>query len=265
MRCQLSQTRPGRAGRVNRTAVVGNVANNHAGDAGLAGFDSTLGHLTRSGVIVTGVDTLATPVTVDGDTIGVLGFAVSPRRPDSRDLAAVRRHVRRAKDRYGRVIVTVHMGAEGAAAQRTRPEAESYYNENRGNPVAFADAAVGAGASLVIGHGPHVLRAMEWRDSSLVAYSLGNLVTYGPFVNREPLNRSAVLCATLTAQGTVVDAELRPTAQRMAGEVGVDRSRRALVLIDSLSRLDFPRTGARISPDGRVGRVPEVERRRPPR
>lgn len=245
--------------------VMGNVANNHAGDAGLAGFDSTFAHLTRAGVLVTGVDTLSTPVTVDGYTVGVLGFAVSPRRPDARDLAAVRRHVRRAADRYGRVIVTVHMGAEGAAAQRTRPKSESYYNEDRGNPVAFADAAVGAGAALVIGHGPHVLRAMEWRDSSLVAYSLGNLVTHGPFVNREPLNRSAVLCATLTAQGAVIDAEVRPTVQRRAGQVGVDSSRRALVLIDSLSRLDFPRTGARISPDGRIGRVPTVQRRRPPR
>lgn len=245
--------------------VVGNVANNHAGDAGLAGFDSTLAHLTRAGVLVTGVDTLAVPVDIDGYTLGVLGFAVSPRRPDARDLDAVRRHVRRAADRYGRVIVTVHMGAEGAAAQRTRSRTESYYDEDRGNPVAFAEAAVGAGASLVIGHGPHVLRAMEWRDSSLVAYSLGNLVTHGPFVNREPLNRGAVLCATISAGGTVVNAEVRPTVQRRAGQVEVDSSRRALVLIDSLGRLDFPRTGARIAPDGSVGRVPTVQRRRTPR
>jgi len=243
-------------------AVVGTVANNHAGDAGAAGFDSTLAHLARAGVLVTGADTLATVVEAGGSTVAVLGFSVSPRGPDARDLAAVRRHVRRAADLYGRVIVTVHMGAEGAAAQRTRRRDERYYGERRGNPVAFAGAAVGAGAALVVGHGPHVLRAIEWRDSALVAYSLGNLVTHGPFVNREPLNRGAVLCATLTAQGAVVDAELRPTVQRRAGQVAVDRSRRALVLVDSLGRLDFPRTRARVNPDGRLERPPTVQRRR---
>src|SRR5690606_16408901 len=107
-----------------------------------------------------------------------------------------RRHVRRAAARHGRVIVTVHMGAEGAKAQRTPNRRETYYGENRGNPVAFARAATDAGASLVIGHGPHVLRAMEWRGDRLVAYSLGNLVTHGPFLNHEPLSRAAILCAT---------------------------------------------------------------------
>lgn len=244
-------------------AVVGNLANNHSRDAGSAGFDVTRRHLADAGVQVTGADTLATPVGVGGDTVGVLGFGVSPQGPDARDLAAAGRHVRRAVERYGRVVVTVHMGAEGAAAQRTRRREERYFDERRGNPVAFADAVVRAGAVLVIGHGPHVLRAVEWRDSALVAYSLGNLVTHGPFVNREPLNRGAVLCATLAAGGGVVDAELRATVQRRAGQVATDPSRRALVLVDSLGRLDFPRTRARVGAGGRLERPPTVERRRP--
>src|SRR5690606_36774298 len=107
-----------------------------------------------------------------------------------------------------------------------------------------------AGASLVVGHGPHVLRAAEWRDGALVAYSLGNLVTYGPFVNREPLNRGAVVCATLGPRGEVRDALLHPTRQERAGIVRFDPSGRALVLIDSLARLDFPRTGARVVGEG---------------
>src|SRR3989304_5866724 len=58
-----------------------------------------------------------------------------------------------------RVIVTMHVGAEGATARRTRDVVERFAGENRGNSVAFARAAVRGGASLVIGHGPHVLRA----------------------------------------------------------------------------------------------------------
>ena len=44
------------------------------------------------------------------------------------------------------------------------------------------------GATLVLGHGPHVLRAIEWRGNRLVAYSLGNLLTYGQtfFESKQP-------------------------------------------------------------------------------
>jgi hypothetical protein len=166
----------------------------------------------------------------------------------------VRRHVARAAEQYARVVVTMHMGAEGAAAQRTRDSTELYLGGSRGNPVAFARTVVEAGADLVIGHGPHVLRAIEWRGDVPVIYSLGNLVTYGPFVNREPLNRGAVVCATLDSTGRARSVRLLPTMQRWPGSMVRDRSRRALVLVDSLSRLDFPRTGARVSSAGLVTR-----------
>ena len=238
------------------TVVVGNVANNHSRDAGLAGLDSTLAHLARAGVHAAGADTLATVVTTArGDTVAFLGFATSgPGTPDVRDLDAVRRHVARAAAAYARVVVTMHMGAEGAAAQRTRDSVELYLGGSRGNPVAFARAAVDAGADLVIGHGPHVLRAIEWRGTVPVVYSLGNLVTFGPFVNREPLNRGAVVCATLDGTGRARGVRLFATVQRWPGDVTRDKGRRALVLVDSLSRLDFPRTGARVSRAGAVTR-----------
>lgn len=236
--------------------IVGNVANNHSRDAGLTGLDSTLAHLARAGVHATGADTLATVVvTARGDTVAFLGFATSgPGTPDVRDLDAVRRHVARAAAAHARVVVTMHMGAEGAAAQRTRDTVELYLGGSRGNPVAFARAAVDAGADMVIGHGPHVLRAIEWQGRVPVAYSLGNLVTFGPFVNREPLNRGAVVCATLDADGRARAVRLFPTVQRWPGDVTRDAKRRAVVLVDSLSRLDFPRTGARVSRAGVVSR-----------
>jgi hypothetical protein len=232
--------------------VVGNVANNHARDAGDAGRDSTIAALTRAGVLVAGADTIATAVpTPSGDSIGVLGFYTSTETPDARDTAAVRRHVARAVQRFPVVIATMHLGAEGREAQRTLDRPERYLNIERGNPVAFADAAVRGGAALVIGHGPHVLRAMEWREGgALVAYSLGNLLTYGPFVLKEPLNRGAVLCATVDTTGRVSDAALGSTVQRAPGVLDRDRSHRAAALVDSLSWLDFPSTGARLEPAG---------------
>ncbi len=226
--------------------VVGNVANNHARDAGERGFQETVRHLRRAGVAVTGHDTTATPVAAGrADTVAFLGFSTSGG-PDPRDLDAVKRHVARAAERYSRIVVTMHMGGEGAGAQRTPNSTEIFLgNIDRGNSVAFAHAAVDAGADLVVGHGPHVMRAIEWRDDSLIAYSLGNLVTYGPFTLRDPQNRGAILCVTLGRKGRVEKAVLRSTVQRPPGLVSRDSSGRAAALVDSLSRLDFPRTRVR--------------------
>jgi hypothetical protein len=234
--------------------VVANVANNHARDAGSAGRDSTIAALMRAGVVVTGADTVATAVpTAAGDTIGVLGFYTSDSTPDARDTAAVRRLVERATARYPVVVVTMHLGAEGRDAQRTRDESERYLGIDRGNPVAFADAAVRGGAALVVGHGPHVLRAVEWRDrGALIAYSLGNTLTYGPFRLHEPANRGAVLCTTIDRTGRASAAELRPTMQLAPGVLRRDARSRATVLVDSLGRLDFPATAARVGRDGRL-------------
>jgi hypothetical protein len=235
--------------------IVGNVANNHSRDAGDDGRDSTVAALTAAGIVPTGADTLATPVPLpSGDTIAFLGFYTDTTTPDARDLGAVRRHVARAVARYGTVIVTMHLGAEGPKAQRTRNANERFLKINRGNPVGFANAAFAGGATLVVGHGPHVLRAIEWHGDRLVAYSLGNLLTYGPFKLREPTNRGAVLCATIEADRRVTSAELRATMQRWPGVLEPDSTRRAFTLIDSLSVLDFPRTAATVDSLGVVGR-----------
>lgn len=229
-------------------AVVGNVANNHARDDGDVGRRNTVRLLYAAGVLATGIDTLATEVvTARGDTLAVLGFA-QWAGPDPRDTRAVRRHVRRAAERYPRVVVTMHMGAEGRGRQNTVDAREASFGEDRGNVVAFARAAVESGADLVVGHGPHVMRAVQWRDSALVFYSLGNLATYGPFTLSEPLNRGGLACVVLDGDGGIVSAELRSTYQRPPGVVQVDFTHRAAALADSLGQVDFPGTAARLDP-----------------
>jgi hypothetical protein len=243
--------------------VVANVANNHAHDAGDDGFSHSLELLRGAGLLVTGSDTIPTlAVTARGDTIAILGFSAWST-PGINDLDAVQRLVARAVASYRRVIVTAHMGAEGALAQRVGDSVEHFVGEDRGNAVAFAHAAVDAGARLVIGHGPHVLRAAEWRDSALIFYSLGNFVNYGPFNLAEPRSRGAVICTTLDSAGTPRNVIAKPTLQASVGIVRPDSAGRARVLLDSLSRLDFPTTGARVDSTGAVTRPP-AETTRPP-
>jgi hypothetical protein len=236
--------------------IVGNVANNHAHDAGDDGRDTTVARLAAAGIFVTGADTIATPVALpSGDTIGVLGFYTDKDSPDARDLSAVRRHVARAAQRYAVVIVTMHLGAEGPQAQRTRNAREIFLKTiDRGNPVAFADSAFAGGATMVIGHGPHVVRAAQWRGTRMAFYSLGNLLTYGPFNLREPMNRGVVACATVDSARSVSAPELRSTMQLAPGVLQADSTRRTMTLVDSLSGLDFPETGVTVDSSGVIGR-----------
>lgn len=236
--------------------MVGNVANNHARDAGDAGRDSTVAYLTAAGILPTGYDSTPTPVALQsGDTIAILGFYTEGLGPNALDLAMVRRLTARAVEQYGTVIVTMHLGAEGPGAQRTANANEIFLKKiDRGNPIGFADSAFAGGATLVIGHGPHVLRAAQWRGDRLVLYSLGNLLTYGPFNLKEPMNRGAVACATIDSAGFVSSAELRPTMQIAPGVLSADSTRRAFALVDSLGRLDFPKTGASVDSTGALVR-----------
>jgi hypothetical protein len=262
--CYAFRSPPSAAGAIRSLGgptarVVGNVANNHSHDAGTVGLLATIALLDSAGVRVTGADTLATPVeTSRGDTVAFLGFYTGSDSPNARDLAGVRRHVARAVAAFRIVIVTMHLGAEGATAQRTRNVNEVFVGTQRGNPVAFADAAVSAGATAVIGHGPHVLRAGEWKDSSLVLYSLGNFVNYGTFSLREPMNRGAVACLDISGPRKVESATIASTVQIAPGIVLSDWTARSASIIDSLSQLDFPRTGISVEPGGVVGRRPAV-------
>lgn len=247
------------------TVVVANVANNHTRDAGPHGFETTVALLDSARVVVTGADTEPTLVaTASGDTTAILGFSAWTE-PSVEDTAAVRRIVASVAARYPRVVVTAHLGAEGRDAQRTPDSLERFGGERRGNPVAFAHAAVDAGAGLVIGHGPHVLRGAEWRHGSLIFYSLGNLLNYGPFDLRDPMNRGAVACATLDSVGRPHDVVLHATMQIDPGIVRLDvKRRRALTLVDSLSRLDFPATHVVVDRvTGAVGLPPDTPRSRP--
>ena len=48
----------------------------------------------------------------------------------------------------------MHAGAEGTQYQHVTGQEEIYFGEDRGNPEAFAHAAIDAGADLVIASGP---------------------------------------------------------------------------------------------------------------
>ena len=174
--------------RVLRDAgfTVLNLANNHALDYGPSGQAQTVAALDHAGLRHTGRPGESAVLRIGKITVAVIGFAPYAWANDLRDIPGAVELVRKADAKADVVVVTMHAGAEGSDHQHVRPGIETYLGENRGNEVAFGHAVVNAGADLVIGHGPHVLRALEWYHGRLIAYSLGDFLGNGTLSIRDP-------------------------------------------------------------------------------
>jgi hypothetical protein len=229
-----------------------NLANNHAYDFGKAGHLNTRAALDAAGVRYTGPPAMITVVTVKGIRVAVLGFAPYPWANDLTNLAKAADLVRAARKQADLVVVQAHMGAEGAAYTHVKPGTEMYLGENRGDPIAFSHAVVDAGADLVIGHSPHVLRAMEFYKGHLIAYSLGNFAGYHALAYTGVVGVTAILKVTLRKDGTYVAGTVVPTRMVAPGVPRLDPAKQAIAVVSSLSKADFPGTGARLAGDGTV-------------
>jgi poly-gamma-glutamate capsule biosynthesis protein CapA/YwtB (metallophosphatase superfamily) len=155
------------------------IGNNHLFDYGPNGLEDTQRALKNATIAYVGLKNRTITLEKDGLAVAFVGFAYSPRLNDLHDTEGSARQVREAKSRAPIVVVSVHAGAEGTGAQEVHDEEEIFLGERRGNLVRFAHAMVDAGASCVIGSGPHVLRAMEIYKGVPIAYSLGNFLPVG--------------------------------------------------------------------------------------
>jgi poly-gamma-glutamate capsule biosynthesis protein CapA/YwtB (metallophosphatase superfamily) len=229
-----------------------NVANNHTDDAGAVGIQETDAALSAAHLRWTGRPGQTTYLVRHGIKIALLGFAPYSYDRNLLDIPAAAAAVRRAAARAQLVIVFIHAGAEGAAAQHVRPGMETYLGEKRGDPIAFSHAVVDAGADLVLGSGPHVLRAMQWYHGRLIAYSLGNFAGYDTLGLDGVTADSAILHIRLRANGTFAGGSVTPIRLVGAGSPEPDPARTGIALINSLSRSDLGASGVRIAASGKI-------------
>ena len=215
-----------------------NVANNHTLDFGMEGVDNTLSALDNAWIQPVGGQRVALfPVGVK--RVAVAGFSYSLPTPyvyPMLDIPRAMEIVAALKSMHDLVVVSFHGGAEGSGALAVRDADEEFLGEKRGNPVRFARAAVDAGADLVLGHGPHVPRAIEIYRGKLIAYSLGNFAVYSMFNIKGPSGLGYVLQATLSADtGDVLSFRTPSTALRHPGIPYIDREGKAEALLRKLS------------------------------
>jgi poly-gamma-glutamate synthesis protein (capsule biosynthesis protein) len=153
-----------------------NMANNHSMQHGIGPFTETAERLRGRGIGVVGVATadhkasIPYSTTVKGVRVTFLGYAFEPDvyakngvgyafAPD----CDIEQEVRAAKAAADVVIVSLHWGVEFVGHPAVEEEA-------------FGRRLVDAGADVILGHHPHVIRRVERYGRGLIAYSLGNFV-----------------------------------------------------------------------------------------
>ena len=156
---------------------VVSLANNHTMDYGIEGLQHTLSALTAVGIKHAGagmdLEQAREPalISVGDQTVAVLAYSLTfPESFWARAGSAgtafghehhVRADVQAARERADIVMVSFHWGREGTTELRD-------YQPRLGR------AAIDAGATVVLGHHPHILQGIERYKHGIIFYSLGN-------------------------------------------------------------------------------------------
>jgi poly-gamma-glutamate synthesis protein (capsule biosynthesis protein) len=158
--------------------AVASTANNHARDCGPHGVAFTVAWLRSHGIEPVGSGNSAAEthrgvvLVRNGVRFGFLGYTFDQKNGNWKDLDdriaiadidALRHDVPELKKHSDVVIVSMHHGIE-------------YNSKPSAGQIAFAHAAIDSGATLVIGHHPHVIETQESYKDGEIFYSLGNFV-----------------------------------------------------------------------------------------
>ena len=164
---------------------VVSLANNHSLDYGSVGLADTITALDKVGVLHVGagenLGVARQAVILHRNGLKVAFLAYSLTFPEEFWATASRAgtvfgyreivegDIRAAKQKADIVVASFHWG------QESKTELRPYQ-------VALGHAAIDAGASLVIGHHPHILQSVERYKSGVILYSMGNFAfgSYSP-------------------------------------------------------------------------------------
>jgi hypothetical protein len=218
---------------------VMSVANNHAGDFGPEGRRSTIRALDEAGIKHSGPIGDIAWMQVRGVKVALIAFSFGGGVYQVQYLDLARKVVADVDREADLVVVSFHAGAEGATKAHVPQGTEHHLGENRGDSRAFVRTVIDAGADLVLGHGPHVLRGAEIYKDRLAIYSLGNFSAWESFDLTGPLGISTVLEVTLAENGVALGAKLHPTLLARPGRPVPDPERKAIGLVRKLSQEDF--------------------------
>lgn len=149
-----------------------NIANNHITDLGVEGFHNTLEILRRERLAFIGASNKPKESYIilekQGIRMGFLGYMEGgfdlPGNGvwiNKLELVDIVRDIESTKGQCDFVVVSLHWGIENV-----------FYPSP--NQVELAHRLIDAGATIILGHHPHVIQGIERYKHGLIAYSLGN-------------------------------------------------------------------------------------------
>lgn len=175
------------------------LVNNHSYDYGEDGLKDTTAVLDAVGIPYIAPNKPTASIIVKGKRIGILGLSSTEPARTITDYAFIKETVAQLKQEHDFVIVVFHGGNEGSDKTAVPGVNEYMGTEDRGNVELVAHTAIDAGADLVLGSGPHVLRKIETYKGKKIAYSLGNFVGgNGKLVTSGTLGLSGIFTSTLS-------------------------------------------------------------------
>ncbi len=231
---------------------VMSLANNHARDFGEEGRSSSMAALDSVGIHHSGREGTTASFIANGRRIAMVAFAPNVGSNSLNDPQIGLPLVAQLAATHDIVIVSFHGGAEGSGAEVLPFAREIFAGEDRGSVVEFAHAMIDAGADLVLGHGPHVVRPMELYRDRLIAYSLGNFATYYGISVEGIRGLAPILLATLDAEGKFVAGRIEPVIQLRPKGPAPDPGKEVIKQLRSLTANAFPDGKLAIDDDGRL-------------
>lgn len=243
---------------VNAGFDVLSLANNHARDFGEDGRLASMQTIAAAGLHHSGLEGDFASMRAGGLSVAVLAYAVTKNSNLMLDYDWAAKTVADHAANHDIVVVSFHGGAEGRDVTRLPFAEEEYLGEPRGDVVKFSRMMVDAGADLVVGHGPHVVRAMERYQDRLIAYSLGNFATYYGISVAGIKGIAPILIATLDGEGKFIEGKIHSTIQIRPAGPSIDSENQALDLLRDLSIRDFTTPGVVFNPDGRIVPAPRT-------
>ena len=228
------------------------IANNHSFDFFEEGFKDTAKNIEATGVLTVGQKNEIKYLTKKNIRIAFIAFGYTPNFNSILNLEHAKSLVIEAQKKADIIVISAHMGSEGTPALHVKRGFDNFHGENRGDVIKFSRTMIDTGADLILGHGPHVPRAIELYKNRFIAYSLGNFLGYRVFSLGGAKGLSLILKTNLNKQGEFISGKIIPLYLNATGIPHYDEQKRSIELIQQLTTTDFPNTNLQIGVDGSV-------------
>ena len=232
------------------------LANNHANDFGDTGRLNTQRVLDSLRIGHAG--SLEQPFTIERIghlKIGFCAFAPNKGTVSIHQYDNISRTIQHLDSLSDIVVASFHAGAEGSKHQHVTRKREFYYGEDRGNVYELAHLMIDNGADVILGHGPHIVRAIEVYKNRIIAYSLGNFLTYGRFNLRGLAGEAPILEVNTNAKGEFVNGRIHAFRQDYDLGPRNDLNLSTIKTIQRLSLEDFPENPVTIDGEGNISYI----------